>query len=66
VSVDFLLLFQRTSNTMAESKDKDKASIFRGSKTVSNVVQSISTMTNNQDQSNVCNQFIIQILSFRR
>jgi hypothetical protein len=63
VSVDFLLLFQRTSNTMAAS---DNASIFRGSKTVSNVVQSTSTMTNNQDQSNVCNQFIIQILTFRR
>jgi len=50
---------------MAEA-EHDKTSMFRGFKSVSNSIPTTSTMTNNQGQSNVCNQFIIQILSFRR
>ena len=36
---------------------EDKASIFRGSKTVSNVIPSSSNMANNQGQTNVCMRF---------
>jgi hypothetical protein len=39
---------------------EDKANMFRGFKNVSNAIPSASTTTNNQDQLNVCNQFLIR------
>ncbi len=44
----------------------DKKLLFQAINSARNSVPPTSTMTNNQDQLNVCNQFIIYIFSFRR